>query len=186
MEEMRQDIAIIQTQRAAKATTPASIDINLPTSIDRDIPTSIDDDPSPSNLMKSQPDSYTRAEIDQIVEEIYRTLGAVDERLDKRCDDIYFPWDITISSLTSQTEAMQGEIVEIQRYIAHRPEAWTSIDKRIIIATDSHKKTSIDEPTPTNRGGLVPKVISDMSDINNHGEEISGDTLNVLETDCKR
>ncbi|KAF2592550.1 hypothetical protein F2Q70_00043217 [Brassica cretica] len=37
-------------------------------------------------------------------------------------------------------------------------------------------RTSIDEATPTNRGGLVPKVISDMSDINNHGEEISADT----------
>ena len=85
MEEMRQDIARMQTQRAAEATTQTSIDRNLPTSIDAD--------PSKSNPIKSQPDSYTRAEIDQMVE----------ERLDKRCDDIYFPWDITISSLTSQT-----------------------------------------------------------------------------------
>ncbi|XP_013614651.1 PREDICTED: reticuline oxidase-like protein [Brassica oleracea var. oleracea] len=105
MEEMRQDIARMQTQRAAEATTPASIDINLPTSIDAD--------PSQSNPMNSQPDSYARAEIDQMVEEIYRILGAAEERLDKRCDDIYFPWDITISSFTSQTEAMQREIVEI-------------------------------------------------------------------------
>ncbi|KAF2607625.1 hypothetical protein F2Q68_00044072 [Brassica cretica] len=176
MEEMRQDIARKQTQRAAKATTPASIDINLPISIDIDIPTSIDDDPSPSNPTKSQPDSYSRVEIDQIVEEIYRTLGAAEERFDTRCDDIYFPWDITISSLTSQTEAMQREIVEIQRYIARRPEASTSIYIHINISTDCHRRTSIDEATPTNRGGLVPKVISDMSDINNHGEEISADT----------
>ncbi|KAF3546176.1 hypothetical protein DY000_02007337 [Brassica cretica] len=56
MEMMRQDIARMQTHRAAEATTPASIDRNLPTSIDND--------PSQSNPMKSQPDSYTRAEID--------------------------------------------------------------------------------------------------------------------------
>ncbi|KAF3543610.1 hypothetical protein DY000_02002917 [Brassica cretica] len=105
MEEMGQDIARMQTHRAAEATTPASIDRNLPTSIDAD--------PSQSNPMKSQPDSYTRAEIDQMVEEIYRTLGAAEERLDNICDDIYFPWDITISSFTSQTEAMQRELVEI-------------------------------------------------------------------------
>ncbi|KAG2276140.1 hypothetical protein Bca52824_058695 [Brassica carinata] len=64
-----------------------------------------------------------KAEIDQMVEEIYKTLGAAEERLDKISDDIYFPWDMAISSLTSQTEAMQKEIVEIQRYIARRLEA---------------------------------------------------------------
>ena len=125
--------------------------------------------------MKSQPDSYTRAAIDQMVKEIYRTLGAAEERLDKRCDDIYFTWDITISFLTSQTEAMQREIVEIQRYIARRPEASTSIDRHINISTDSNKRTSIDEAIPTNRGRLVATVKSDMSDTNNHGEEISAD-----------
>ena len=65
--------------------------------------------------MKSQPDSYTKAEIDQLVEEIYRSLESVEEMLDRRCDDIYFPMDLTMSSLTSQIEAIQREIVEIQR-----------------------------------------------------------------------
>ena len=84
MEEMRQDIASMQAHRAAKATTPASIDINIPTSINIDLRKSIDDDPTHSNPMKSQPNS-------QMVEEIYITLGAAEERPDKRCDDIYFP-----------------------------------------------------------------------------------------------
>ncbi|KAF3573364.1 hypothetical protein F2Q69_00059184 [Brassica cretica] len=66
-------------------------------------------------------------------------------RLDKRCDDIYFPWNNTISSLTSQTEAMQREIAEIQRYIASRPEVSTSIDRCINKLTDSYTETSIDE-----------------------------------------
>ena len=63
--------------------------------------------------MNYRPDSYSRAEIDQMVEEIYRTLGTAEDRLDRICDEIYFPWDITISSLTSQTEAIQRKIVQI-------------------------------------------------------------------------
>ncbi|KAF3556967.1 hypothetical protein F2Q69_00012423 [Brassica cretica] len=112
---MRQNIARIQTQRAAEATAPASID--------RHHSTSIDDDPQQSHSMKSQPDFHTRAEIDQVVEEIYRTLKTTEERLDRRCDEIYFPMDLTMSSLTSKTEAIQREIVEIQRYNTRRPEA---------------------------------------------------------------
>ncbi|KAF3594005.1 hypothetical protein DY000_02020040 [Brassica cretica] len=105
MEEMRQDIAMIQTQRASEATAPASIDSHHSTSID--------DDPQQSHSMKSQPDFHTIAEINQLVEEIYRTLETTEERLDRRCDDIYFPMDLTMSFLTSQTEAIQREIVEI-------------------------------------------------------------------------
>ncbi|KAF3593258.1 hypothetical protein DY000_02021883 [Brassica cretica] len=66
MEEMRQYITKIQTQHAAEATTPTSIDKYHSTSIDEDFPH--------SNPMRSQPDSYTREEIDQLVEEIYNTL----------------------------------------------------------------------------------------------------------------
>ncbi|KAF3601999.1 hypothetical protein F2Q69_00035391 [Brassica cretica] len=66
IEEMRLGIARIQTHRAVEATAPASID--------RHHSTSIDDDPKNSHPMKSQPDFHTRAEIDQLVEEIYRTL----------------------------------------------------------------------------------------------------------------
>ncbi|KAF3512114.1 hypothetical protein F2Q69_00007093 [Brassica cretica] len=170
MEEMRQDLARIQKQCAAEATAPASIDIHLSTSID--------DDLTHSNLMKSQPDSYTRAEIDQLVEDIYRTLETAEERLDRRCDDIYFPMDLTMNSLTSQIEAIHREIVDIQRYIARRPEASTSIDRRHNISTDKRRRTSIDRAT--NRGRLVPKMISDMSDTNNHREEISDDAYATL------
>ena len=63
--------------------------------------------------MKSQPDFHTREEIDQLVEGIYRALETTEERLDGRCDDIYFPMDLSISALTSKVEAIQGELVEI-------------------------------------------------------------------------
>ena len=164
MEETKQDIAKIQTERAAEETAPASIE--------RKLSISIDDNPPHSNPMKSQPDSYTKEEIDQLVEEIYRTLESAEERLDRRCDDIYFPLDLTMSSLTSQVEAIQSELVEIQIYIARRPEASTSIDRRINISTD--------EATPATRGRLVPKIKSDMSDTNNHGEAISDDAYATL------
>ncbi|KAF3610002.1 hypothetical protein DY000_02047968 [Brassica cretica] len=129
MEEIKQDIARIQTQRAAEATAPSSIDRKLSTSIGEDL--------THSNPMKSQSDSYTRAEIDQLVEEIYITLESAEDKLDRRCDDIYFPVDLTMSSFTSQMEAIHREIVEIQGYIASRPEASTSIDRRNNISTDS-------------------------------------------------
>ena len=40
------------------------------------------------------------------------------------------------------------------------------------------KRTSVDEAT--NRGRLVPKVKSDMSDTHTHGEEISDDAYATL------
>ncbi|KAF2619171.1 hypothetical protein F2Q68_00039049 [Brassica cretica] len=134
MEEMRQDIARIQTQRAAEATAEASID--------RHHPTSIDDDLTHSNPMKSQPDSYTIAEIDQLIEAIHK------------------------------------EIVEIQGYIARRPEASASIDRRNNKSTDNRRRTSVDEAT--NRGRLVQKMKTDMSDTHRHGEEISDDAYVTL------
>nr|VDC96328.1 unnamed protein product [Brassica oleracea] len=128
--------------------------------------------------MKSQPDFHTRAEIDQLVEGIYKALETIEERLDRRCDDIYFPMDLTISALTSKIEAIQGELVEIQSYIARRPEASASIDRHNNKSTDIHRRTSVDGAT--NQGRLVQKVTSDMSDTHNHGAEISADTYATL------
>ncbi|KAF3509358.1 hypothetical protein F2Q69_00006997 [Brassica cretica] len=110
----------------------------------------------------------------------YRALETTEERLDGRCDDIYFPMDLNISALTSKIEAIQGELVEIQSYIARRPEASSSIDRRNNKSTDIHHRTSVDEAT--NRGRLVPKMTSDMSDTHYHGEEISADTYATLRT----
>ena len=100
--------------------------------------------------MKSQPDFHTRAEIYQLVDEIYRTLETTEERLDRRCDDIYFPIDLSISALTYKIEAMQRELVEIQRYIARRLKASASIDSRTNKSTYIRHQTSADDAT--NRG----------------------------------
>ncbi|KAF3589853.1 hypothetical protein F2Q69_00029997 [Brassica cretica] len=111
MEEMKQDIARIQN--AADTARPPSIDREQPQSIDNRLSASIDNNLPHPSTMKSQPDFHTREEIDQLVEGIYKTLETTEERLDRRCDDIYFPMDLTISALTSKVEAIQGELVEI-------------------------------------------------------------------------
>ncbi|KAF3565459.1 hypothetical protein DY000_02015983 [Brassica cretica] len=180
MEEMRQDIAKIQkaTDASRHASIDrrhhASIDNRLPTSIDQRLPASVDNNPPHSPPMKSPQDFHTREVIDQLVEEIYRALDTTEERLDGRCDDIYFPMDLRISALTSKIEDMQEELVEIQSYIVRRLEASASIDRCNNISTDIHRQTSVDDAT--NRGRLVPKVTSDRSDAHYHGEEISADT----------
>ncbi|KAF3494861.1 hypothetical protein DY000_02052552 [Brassica cretica] len=158
-------------------TTP-SIDRHHHTSIDNPMPASINDSPPRPYTKKSQKDFHTKEEINQLVEEIYRALETTEERLDGRCNDIYFPMDISISALTSKIEAIQKELVEIQSYIARRPEASLSIDRRNNISTDIHHRTSVDDAT--NRGRLVPKMTSDMSDTHYHGEEISAATYATL------
>ncbi|KAF2534025.1 hypothetical protein F2Q70_00029842 [Brassica cretica] len=184
MEEMRQDIAKIQQATDASRHTSidrrqhASIDNPLPTSIDQCLPVSVDNSPPHLPPMKSPKDFHTKEEIDQLVEEIYRAMDATEERLDGKCDDIYFPMDLSISALTSKIEAIQGELVEIQSYIARRPEATASIDRRNSISTDIRRQESVDDAT--NRGRIVPKVKSDMSDTHYHGKEISADTYATL------
>ncbi|KAF3602001.1 hypothetical protein F2Q69_00035399 [Brassica cretica] len=78
-------------------------------------------------------------------------------------------------------EAMRdftGELVEIQSYIACRPEASISIDRRKNKSIDTNHSTSID--SDTNRGRLVPKTTSDISNTPYHGKEISDDTYAAL------
>ncbi|KAF3500013.1 hypothetical protein F2Q69_00042198 [Brassica cretica] len=86
-----------------------------------------------------------KAEIDQIVEGIYRALESTEERLDGRYDDIYFPMDLSIIALTSKIEAIQRELVEIQSYIARRLEALPSIDRRNNKSTDIHQHISVEK-----------------------------------------
>ncbi|KAF2557504.1 hypothetical protein F2Q68_00017254 [Brassica cretica] len=175
MEEMRQDIARIQQATDASRHTSIdrrhheSIDSRLPTSIDQRLPALVDNNPPHSPPMNSQQDFHTREEIDQLVEEIYRALDTTEERLDGRCDDIYFPMDLSVSTLTSKIEAIQGELVEIRSYIARRQEASASFDIHNNISTNIRRQTSVDDAT--NRG---------LSDTQYHGEDISADTYATL------
>ncbi|KAF3514204.1 hypothetical protein F2Q69_00006645 [Brassica cretica] len=82
--------------------------------------------------------------------------------------------DLSISALTSKIEAVQGELVEIQSYITRRPEPSPSIDRRNNKSTNIYQQISVDKAS--NRGRLVQKITSDMSDTHNHGEQISANT----------
>lgn len=53
---------------------------------------------------------YTAAEVDKITSKIYTALDNMEERLDKRCDDIYFPFDNKISGLDNHAEWLQKEV----------------------------------------------------------------------------
>ncbi|KAF3604724.1 hypothetical protein F2Q69_00033512 [Brassica cretica] len=152
MEEMKQDIDRIQN--ATGTVRPQSIDIRQSpsldihhhASIDSRLAAPIDTSPPRPNTIKSQLDFHTREEIDQLVEGIYRALETTEERLDGRCDDIYFPIDLTINALTFKVEAIQGELMEIQSYIVRRPEASISIDRHINKSIDTnvqHRSTVI-------------------------------------------
>ncbi|KAF2605010.1 hypothetical protein F2Q70_00026234 [Brassica cretica] len=155
MEEMKKDIARIQN--ATDTVRPPLIDRRQPQSIDnrqssslaRRHHASIDTNPPHPHTKKSQPNFHTREELDQLVEGIYRALETTEERLDGRCDDIYFPMDLTIGALTSKVEAIQGELVEIQSYIACRPENATdtvrppSIDRRQPQSIDNRQSPSL-------------------------------------------
>ncbi|KAF2539362.1 hypothetical protein F2Q68_00021110 [Brassica cretica] len=101
--EIKQDIARIQhaTDVARSSSIDrdqhTSIDVRQHTSIDNRMQTSVDENPPRPHTMKSQENFHTREEIDQLVEEIYRALETTEERLDGRCDDIYFPMDLSIN-----------------------------------------------------------------------------------------
>ncbi|KAF2613275.1 hypothetical protein F2Q70_00011607 [Brassica cretica] len=77
-----------------------------------------------------------------------------------------------ISALTSKIEDIQRELVEIQSYIACRPDASASIDRR----NNKDRHSQIDICRRSFKPREVQKVTSDMSNIHNREEEISVDT----------
>ncbi len=72
---------------------------------------------------------YTAAEVDKITSKIYTAINTMEERLDKHCDDIYFPFDNRISGLDSHAEWLQKEVKAIQRQLAAQHQRSASIDR---------------------------------------------------------
>ncbi|KAF3548610.1 hypothetical protein DY000_02008208 [Brassica cretica] len=156
MEEMKQDIARIQHE--ANVARPPSIDRRQPPSIDITPPTSID--------------RHHHTSIDN------RLTASIDNSPPRPHTMKSQPDFHTREEINQLVEAIQGELVEIQSYIVRRPEASLSIDRRNNISTDIPNQTSVDNAT--NRGRLVPKMTSDMSNTHYHGKEISADTYAAL------
>ena len=59
--------------------------------------------------------SYSKAEIDELVAEIYRAIRTSDNYHSKRLDDVYYPFDNSISCLTTRTDEMKQDIAMIHK-----------------------------------------------------------------------
>ncbi|KAF3600528.1 hypothetical protein F2Q69_00035100 [Brassica cretica] len=95
---------------------------------------------------------------------------SIDSRLHTSIDN-HIP--ASVDDNPPHPHSIKSEIDHIS-YIARRSEASPSIDRRNNKSTDIHQQISVDKAS--NRGRLVQKITSDMSDTHNHGEEISADT----------
>uniref|UniRef100_M4FAT5 Uncharacterized protein n=1 Tax=Brassica campestris TaxID=3711 RepID=M4FAT5_BRACM len=82
------------------------------TSIDRFRRTSLDGKKPTEHL------PYTADAVDQITSKLYKAIDTLEDRLEKRCDEIYFPFDVKIIGLDSQAEWLQKEVKAIQRQLA--------------------------------------------------------------------
>ncbi|KAF3510426.1 hypothetical protein F2Q69_00006432 [Brassica cretica] len=88
---------------------------------------------------------YTTAEVDQITSKLYTALDTVEERLEKRCDDIYFSFDVRLDGLDSQAEWLQKEVKAIQRQLASQHQIYASITRKFSKSIDSKAPTSTDK-----------------------------------------
>ncbi|KAG5378157.1 hypothetical protein IGI04_025999 [Brassica rapa subsp. trilocularis] len=88
---------------------------------------------------------YTAAEVDKITSKIYTALDTMEERLDKRCDDIYFSFDNKISGLDNHAEWLQKEVKAIQRQLAAQHQISASLDRTKAKSIDGNSPRSTNE-----------------------------------------
>lgn len=89
------------------------------------------------------------------------------DRLEKRCDDIYFPFDNNISSLDSRTDEIQEEVKAIQRQLATS----SSIDK--------HKGKSIDTEFSLDYEKLLKNKVDIFDLMTDELQQLSGLTYHI-------
>ncbi|KAF3565208.1 hypothetical protein DY000_02015581 [Brassica cretica] len=68
----------------------------------------------------------------------------MEERLEKRCDDIYFPFDVRLGGLDSQAEWLQKEVKAIQRKLVSQHQISASIERSHSKSIDSTAPATID------------------------------------------
>ncbi|KAF3596699.1 hypothetical protein DY000_02021672 [Brassica cretica] len=52
---------------------------------------------------------YTAAKVDQITSKLYTAIDTMEDRFEKRCDDIYFPFDISASINTKRSKSIDSK-----------------------------------------------------------------------------
>ena len=58
--------------------------------------------------------TYRKAEVDELVASIYRAKRTTDDSHSKMLDDVYYPYDNSLSWLTTRTDEMMQDIAMIQ------------------------------------------------------------------------
>ncbi|KAF3515942.1 hypothetical protein DY000_02060892 [Brassica cretica] len=156
MTNVQKDIGKLNDQHYFKEESSTSIDRFRRTSLDGNTPT--------EHL------PYTADAVDQITSKLYKAIDTLEDRLEKRCDDIYFPFDVKISGLDSQAEWRQKEVKAIQRQLASQHQISASINgehsKLIDSATpamiDRHLVASIDTTSIPDDAQLIPNHMESM------------------------
>ena len=96
----------------------------------------------------------------------------MEDRLEKRCDDIYFPFDVKISGLDSQAEWLQKEVKAIPRQLASQHHISASIDGAHSKSIDSkepatinrHLVASINATSTPDDAQLIPNHMESMQE----------------------
>ncbi|KAG2288371.1 hypothetical protein Bca52824_047975 [Brassica carinata] len=80
---------------------------------------------------------YTASEVDQITSKLYTAIDTMEDRFEKRYDDIYFPFDVRLSGLDNHAEWLQKEVKAIQRQFASQHQISASTDKHLVASIDT-------------------------------------------------
>ncbi|KAF3602918.1 hypothetical protein F2Q69_00035081 [Brassica cretica] len=94
----------------------------------------------------------------------------MEDRFEKRCDDIYFPFDVRLSGLDSHAEWLQKEVKAIQRQFASQHQISASIDRersksidsKAPASTDKHLVASIDTTSTPDAEQLIQNKMESM------------------------
>ena len=95
-------------------------------------------------LTVPEQDTYIKAEIDELVADIYRAMRTTYDYHSKRLDDIDYPFNNSISWLPTCTDDMKQYIAMIQEQHAVSGGASELIADHIQQSIDAHIQTSID------------------------------------------
>ncbi|KAF3541171.1 hypothetical protein F2Q69_00022445 [Brassica cretica] len=103
----------------------------------------------------------------------------MEDRFEKRCDDIYFPFDVRLSGLDSHAEWLQKEVKAIQRQLVSQNQISASIDRarsksidskapatidRQLVASINTTSTPVDEQLIQNKMKLMHEELNELSE----------------------
>ncbi|KAF2609546.1 hypothetical protein F2Q70_00011391 [Brassica cretica] len=129
----KEDIAEVIAMNGPKKFMDTQNRVEDPPSINKTVAPSIDEQ-----------DTYSKAEVDELVADIYRAMRTADDYHSKSLDDVYYPFDNSISWLTTRTDEMKQDIAMIQEQHAVGAGASKSIAYHIQPSIDASTRTSID------------------------------------------